>query len=96
MWVVWQPGRMTLPSGEAAGDGPGELAVHSCRSLCSWVPTRRAPRELFACQGCGSQWQPGEPWTPVDADGHVPPAVRRAAARVTSVRSAGAAGTAGT
>jgi ribosomal protein L37AE/L43A len=88
MWVVWQPGQMDIT--------PGELAVHPCRSLCSWVPTRRAPRELFACQGCGSQWQPGEAWTPVDADGRVPPAVRRAAERVTSGRRAGAAGSAGT
>jgi hypothetical protein len=88
MRVVWQPGRMDTT--------PGELAVHPCRSLCRWVPTRPAPRERFACQGCGSQWQPGEAWTPVDADGSVPPAVRRARERVTSARRAGAAGTAGT
>ncbi len=85
MRVVWQPGRMD-PS-------PGELAVHACRSLCRWVRTRRA---LFACQGCGSQWQPGQAWTPVDADGTVPPAVRRARERVTSARRAGGAGSGGT
>ena len=55
------------------------LAVHPCRALCRWVRTRRAPHELFACQGCGSQWRPGVAWTPVDADGRVPADVRRAA-----------------
>ena len=88
MWVVWQPGQMDIT--------PGGLAVHPCRSLCSWVPTRRAPRELFACQGCGSQWRPGEAWTPIDADGHVPAAVRRASERLTTARRGGAAGSGGT
>jgi hypothetical protein len=40
---------------------------------------------LFACSGCGSQWAPGAGWTPIDADGTVPDAVRAA------VRAAGAA-----
>jgi ribosomal protein L37AE/L43A len=78
-----------------ATDGE-ELAVNPCRSLCRWVRTRRAPRDLFACQGCGSQWRPGEAWTPIDAKGHVPPAVLRALDRLTSGRPAGAAGSAGT
>jgi hypothetical protein len=82
---LWQPVGM-------ATDGD-ELAVHPCRSLCRWVRTRR---ELFACQGCGSQWRPGEPWTPIDADGQVPAAVLRARARFTSGRRAGAAGSGGT
>jgi ribosomal protein L37AE/L43A len=73
-----------------------ELAAYACRSLCRWVRTRRAPRDLFACQGCGSQWRPGEAWTPADADGRVPIAVLRARARLTSGRSGGAAGSAGT
>ncbi len=85
--MVWQPGRVD--------PGPGEPAVSACRSLCRWVPTRRAPRELFACQGCGSQWRPGQAWTPVDADGTVPEGVRRARERVTSARRGAGAGTAG-
>ena len=88
MGGLWQPVGM-------AADGD-ELAVHPCRSVCRWVRTRRAPRELFACQGCGSQWRPGEAWTPIDADGQVPAAVLRARARLTSGRRAGAAGSAGT
>jgi hypothetical protein len=54
-----------------------ELDVRPCRSLCRWVATR-TDEDLFACQGCGSQWRPGAGWTPIDADGHVPPEVRRA------------------
>jgi ribosomal protein L37AE/L43A len=73
-------------------DDADALAVNPCRSLCRWVGTRRAPHELFACQGCGSQWRPGEAWTPVDADGRVPVAVRRARRRVTSARPEVAAG----
>ena len=73
----------------------GALVVNPCRSLCQWVTTRGAPHELFACQGCGSQWRPGEAWTPVDADGTVAPAVRRAKRGLTTARRGGAAGTAG-
>ena len=80
MRVVWQPGHM-------------DLEVFPCRSLCAWVPTRRS---VFACRGCGSQWHPREPWTPIDADGTVPAEVRRARERVTTARGAGAAGTGGT
>ena len=84
--MLWQADRM-VPA-------PEPLAVQACRSLCRWVPTR-APSDLFACQGCGSQWRPGEPWTPMDADGVVPPQVRRARDRVTSARRGDAAGTSG-
>ena len=78
-------------------DAPSQpLAVHACRSLCRWVGTRRAPDELFACQGCGSQWRPGLVWTPVDANGHVPREVRRAVRAFTNGRRGGAAGSAGT
>ena len=73
-----------------------ELVAHPCRSLCRWVLTRQAPRELFACQGCGSQWRPGEAWTPIDADGQVPAAVRLARERLTTARRGGAAGSGGT
>ncbi len=85
--MVWQP-VVVAPD--------DELAAHPCRSLCRWVLTRQAPRELFACQGCGSQWRPGEAWTPIDADGQVPAAVRRARERLTTARRGGAAGSGGT
>ena len=80
--------RVTPPDDDA-------LAVHPCRAACRWVGTRAAPHELFACQGCGSQWRPGEAWTPVDLDGRVPVAVRRARRRFTSGPTSGAAGRAG-
>lgn len=54
-----------------------DLVVRPCQSLCRWVPARSQPEDLFACQGCGSQWRPGAGWTPIDADGRVPEAVRR-------------------
>ena len=69
-----------------------ELVVRPCRTLCQWVPTR-TDEDLFACQGCGSQWRPGAGWTPIDADGHVPQEVRRAL--LTSARSGDAAGRGG-
>jgi hypothetical protein len=65
--------------------GDADLAVRPCQSLCRWVPARGRPGGLFACQGCGSQWRPGLGWTPIDADGTVPPEVRRA---LTDARSA--------
>jgi hypothetical protein len=68
-------------------DLPGDLVVRPCLSLCRWVPARGRRPRLFACQGCGSQWRPGLAWTPVDADGTVPEAVRRA---VTSAPTADA------
>jgi hypothetical protein len=60
-----------------------ELAVHACRSLCSWHQT---PRELdglplLACRGCGSQWVRSEPWTPIDHTGTIPDVVRAEAAQ---------------
>jgi hypothetical protein len=70
------------------GAGDEDLLVRPCQSLCRWVPTRSRPDDLFACQGCGSQWRPGLGWTPIDADGTVPGAVQRA---VTSARSGGGA-----
>lgn len=59
-----------------------ELAVHACRSLCSW---HRTPAELdglplLACRGCGSQWIRSEPWTPIDHTGRIPDEVRDEAA----------------
>ncbi|MDI2028534.1 hypothetical protein QFW96_07920 [Saccharopolyspora sp. TS4A08] len=54
------------------------LAVHACRSLCSW---HRTPKELnglplLACRGCGSQWIRSEAWTPIDHTGRIPDDVR--------------------
>ena len=50
------------------------LRVTGCRSLCGWHDTGRQLDEepLFACSGCGSEWVPSEPWTPVDYEGFVP------------------------
>lgn len=55
-----------------------DLVVNPCRSQCRWLRSR-AGAQLFTCRGCGSQWQPGQGWTPMNADGHVPTAVRSAA-----------------
>jgi hypothetical protein len=65
---------------------PGEraLAAQPCQSVCTWTRTNErrlvdagaAPAAVFACVGCGSEWVRSELWTPVDADGHVPAAVR--------------------
>ncbi len=73
---------------------PAPLRISPCRTLCDWGPTRaeRAGEPLFACTGCGSQWVPSEPWTPRQADGAVPDAVRAA---LTTGRRAAAAGSAG-
>ncbi len=72
---------------------PVDLRTSPCRTLCDWS----APRDrdgLFSCAGCGSQWEPGQRWTPRQADGTVPPAVRaaREAAFRVSAASAGGAG----
>ena len=64
------------------------LAIAPCRQLCDWVavaPAYDVP--MLACAGCGSQWLPREAWTPVQADGTVPPAV--SALRAVGVGSAG-------
>ncbi len=55
-----------------------ELAVHACRSLCSWhrTPTDLDGLPLLACRGCGSQWIRSEPWTPIDHTGRIPDDVR--------------------
>ncbi|QGK71058.1 hypothetical protein GIY23_17385 [Allosaccharopolyspora coralli] len=55
-----------------------QLAVHACRSLCSWHRTRTEldGLPLLACRGCGSQWVRSEPWTPIDHTGCIPDDVR--------------------
>lgn len=67
------------------------LTVSPCRVLCDWAPSdlpATAGTRLFACSGCGSQWTPAERWTPRQADGSVPGAVR--AARLSAAASGGA------
>ena len=54
-------------------------AAHPDRARQSGPGGRRLSNvaaELFVCTGCGSQWEPGQPWTPRDVDGEVPEAVR--------------------
>ncbi len=36
---------------------------------------------MFACGGCGTQWVRSLAWTPIDADGTIPDAVRSEASR---------------
>ena len=56
------------------------LEIAGCRSLCSWQDTGATleGERLFACAGCGSEWVPSEPWTPVDWTGEVPESVQLA------------------
>lgn len=51
------------------------LASSPCRSACDW---QVADVRLWACAGCGSQWEPGQPWAPRQLDGTWPPGVREA------------------
>jgi hypothetical protein len=65
------------------------LAAEPCQSVCVWTRTEESvvvdaagdPAAVFACSGCGSEWLRSEPWTPIDADGHVPPEVNAERAR---------------
>ncbi len=62
------------------------LEIAACLSRCSWHATgdRLDGEELFACAGCGSEWVPSEPWTPIDWTGAIPEpvqAVRRTRGR---------------
>jgi hypothetical protein len=56
------------------------LEIAACRSVCSWLRTgaRLDDEPLFECVGCGSEWVPSEPWTPVDYTGAVPAPVAEA------------------
>ena len=53
------------------------LEIAGCRALCRWAGTgeQLGGEPLFACAGCGSEWVPSEPWTPIDHAGTVPEAV---------------------
>jgi hypothetical protein len=57
------------------------LEIAACRSACAWDTTGEHldDEPLFACSGCGSEWVPSEPWTPIDWTGRVPEPVQRAA-----------------
>lgn len=65
------------------------LAVSLCRALCDWSAV--AP-ELLQCGGCGSQWAPSQGWSPRQADGTVPPAVRDAQLSAAGGAAAGSGG----
>ncbi len=68
---------------------PTDLEQHPCRALCRWRPARAATQTAqtaqtagltttparFACQGCGSEWDRSQLWTPVDQDGATSPAI---------------------
>jgi hypothetical protein len=56
------------------------LTISACRRLCAWSASgaELAGEPLFACAGCGSEWVPSEPWTPIDWQGDVPAAVQEA------------------
>ena len=54
------------------------LRIAGCQALCAWHDTaeKLGGERLFACAGCGSEWVPSEPWTPVEHTGEVPQAVQ--------------------
>lgn len=56
---------------------PRALEISGCEARCAWHDTGAllGDEPLFACAGCGSEWVPSEPWTPVDHTGQVPDAV---------------------
>lgn len=55
-----------------------DLIASPCRDLCDWQATQTSydGKPLIACNGCGSQWVRGEPWSPRQADGSCPPVVQ--------------------
>ena len=59
------------------------VASWPCQSVCLWRATgevwadgRHRDLRVFACTGCGSEWVRTEQWTPIDAHGAVPEAIR--------------------
>jgi hypothetical protein len=69
--------------------GTRVLAAEPCQSVCVWTRTEESlavgaagdPAAVFVCTGCGSEWLRSELWTPIDADGHVPPEITAELAR---------------
>jgi hypothetical protein len=65
------------------------LAAEPCQSVCLWTRSEESvvvdaagePAAVFACKGCGSEWLRSELWTPIDADGSVPPEITAELAR---------------
>jgi hypothetical protein len=64
------------------------LVTNPCQNRCAWHAAPPGARSddpaavaRFVCRGCGTQWQPGVGWTPVDRDGTVPAQVRAALAQ---------------
>jgi len=71
------------------------LLASPCRQLCDWAAVEQRPQgALFACGGCGSQWERGQGWTPRQADGSQPPGIAEELGRELS-RPADGAGSAG-
>ena len=70
----------------ASCENPGmgrHLETQPCRDRCDWQPTDEhdGRRQVFECQGCHSEWTSTQAWTPANADGVVPRAVRKARER---------------
>jgi hypothetical protein len=69
--------------------GARVLAAEPCQSVCVWTRTEESvvvgaagdPAAVFVCTGCGSEWLRSELWTPIDADGQVPPEITAELAR---------------
>jgi hypothetical protein len=58
------------------------VAAWPCQSICKWAATETRWTDptlsdllVFRCAGCGSEWVRSEVWTPIDAEGQVPPEV---------------------
>lgn len=75
-----QAGTGQCPARATVGVMTRPLRIAGCRSRCGWQDTgdRLADQPLFACSGCGSEWVPSEPWTPIDYEGAVPEPVAEA------------------
>ena len=69
------------------------LVVSPCRRLCEWTavtgPASAERAHVLSCRGCGSEWEPGQGWTPRQADGSQPAGLAEALRQ-----PAGAAGSA--
>ncbi|GAA1390359.1 hypothetical protein [Luteococcus peritonei] len=60
-----------------------ELKHNDCQGKCDWKPTDEVDEglQVFACGGCGSEWNTAQGWTPRNADGEVAPEVAAARAK---------------
>ena len=73
---MWTVGRRR-PTGRYILSMPRPLRIAACRSLCRWDEAGEwlGDEQVFACQGCGSEWVASEAWTPIDSSGVIPQAV---------------------